>query len=322
MRAERLVDAPIVSPDSHSSIGPNIQGPSLIRVPDWVPSPLGAYYLYFADHKGAYIRLAYADALAGPWTVHAPGSLQLAESGFLTEPPEVPREMVERAEALVETMKLPSDVVHDLGTPHIASPDAHVDAEGRRIVLYYHGLHAAGLQLTRVATSTDGLHFDARPELLGPSYFRAFAHDGRTYAMAMPGEFYRSDDGLGGFEAGPTLFNPHMRHAALLTREDTLHVFWTQVGDAPERILWSTIDISGDWTTWKASDPVEVLRPARDWEGADAPLVPSVRSVAPVHANQLRDPAVFEENGHVFMLYAVAGEGGIAIAELHGLPSA
>jgi hypothetical protein len=25
------------------------------------------YYLYFADHKGDYIRLAYAEALMGPW---------------------------------------------------------------------------------------------------------------------------------------------------------------------------------------------------------------------------------------------------------------
>ena len=49
---ERLADRPIISPDLHSSIGTNIQGPSMIRVPDWVESPLGRYYLYFADHKG------------------------------------------------------------------------------------------------------------------------------------------------------------------------------------------------------------------------------------------------------------------------------
>jgi len=32
--------------------------------------------------------------------------------------------------------------------------------------------------------------------------------------------------------------------------------------------------------------------------------------------NQLRDPAILEENGRVYLLYAVAGESGIAIAEL------
>jgi hypothetical protein len=31
---------------------------------------------------------------------------------------------------------------------------------------------------------------------------------------------------------------------------------------------------------------------------------------------QLRDPAIFRENGHTYILYSVAGERGIAIAEL------
>ena len=44
VRVERLLDGPIITPDLHPSIGVNIQGPSLIRVPDWVPDPLGAYY--------------------------------------------------------------------------------------------------------------------------------------------------------------------------------------------------------------------------------------------------------------------------------------
>jgi len=33
--------------------------------------------------------------------------------------------------------------------------------------------------------------------------------------------------------------------------------------------------------------------------------------------NQLRDPAIFEEDGRVWLLYAIAGESGIALAELH-----
>ncbi|MDP4744114.1 MAG: hypothetical protein NWS22_04645, partial [Porticoccaceae bacterium] len=51
----RLVDGPIIGPETDPSIGNNIQGPSMIRVPDWVENPLGQYYLYFADHKGQYI---------------------------------------------------------------------------------------------------------------------------------------------------------------------------------------------------------------------------------------------------------------------------
>ena len=75
VRVERFLDSPIITPSLHPSIGENIQGPSLIRVPDWVENRLGTYYLYFADHKGRYIRLAYADDLLGPWQIHPAGSL-------------------------------------------------------------------------------------------------------------------------------------------------------------------------------------------------------------------------------------------------------
>jgi hypothetical protein len=103
----RLPGNPIITPESDPSIGTNINGPSLIRVPAWVEKPLGKYYLYFADHNGKYLRLAYADRLEGPWRIHRPGTLQLAGSHF---------------------------------TDHIASPEAVVDDEHRRIRLYYHGL--------------------------------------------------------------------------------------------------------------------------------------------------------------------------------------
>ena len=78
IRVERLLSEPIIAPGIHPSIGENIQGPSLIRVPDWIEDPLGAYYLYFADHKGLYIRMAYADDLKGPWRIYAPGSLPVS----------------------------------------------------------------------------------------------------------------------------------------------------------------------------------------------------------------------------------------------------
>ena len=316
--ARRLMDRPIISPDLHPGIGVNIQGPSLIRVPDWIEGRLGAYYLYFADHKGSYIRLAFADALAGPWRVHPPGSLHLAQSCFLTEPPVPARDELAAFEARYRQSgtSISHDVLSEITTPHIASPDVHVDPIGRRILMYFHGLDGVGHQVTRVATSRDGIAFDTRQEVLGRSYFRVFRHDGMTYGLAMPGQLYRSSDGLEGFEPGPILFNPNMRHAAVLHRGDALYVFWTQVGDAPERILLSRIDLSGDWHQWQDDTPVEVLRPERSWEGAGAPLTPSVRSTAYGQVNQLRDPAIFEEHGRIYLLYAVAGESGIAIAEV------
>lgn len=313
LRVERMLDAPIIDASTDSSIGTNIQGPSLIRAPDWLEAPLGRYYLYFADHKGSYIRLAYADALTGPWSVYAPGSLQLEESHFPVVPPEVPPAMRDR---LVARTPAGLDPLREATTPHIASPDMHVDDAARSIVMVFHGLEGPGYQVSRVATSRDGIHFEARPEILGRSYMRVFRHGGMTYGMAMPGRFYRSRDGLTGFEEGPLLFNADMRHAALLKQGQTLYVFWTRAGDAPERILLSTVDLAGDWTRWKEAESTEVLRPERDWEGARATVEPSLRGPVYGQVNQLRDPAIYVEGDRTFLLYAVAGESGIAIAEV------
>ena len=158
---------------------------------------------------------------------------------------------------------LAHDALYEATAPHIASPDVHVDDANGRIVMYFHGLDDVSTQVTRVATSPDGIRFTARPERLGRTYMRVFRHDDYTYAMSMPGQFYRSKDPLGGFETGPLLFNPDMRHAALLKRGNTLFVFWTEVGETPERIKLSRIDIAGDWMSWQATPGVEVLRPER-----------------------------------------------------------
>lgn len=318
VRITRLLDHPIITPELHPSLGVNIQGPSLIRVPDWVPGKLGNYYLYFADHKGHYIRLAYADQLTGPWQVYVPGSLQIEESFFTPTRPEVSDQRMAELIAARQSSgyRVSHDLAMELTEPHIASPDVHIDDANQRIIMYYHGLEDAAFQHSRVATSANGIHFSAREENLGRTYFRTFNYGGFTYALAMPGQLYRSRDGFSDFEEGPRLFVPNMRHSAVVVRDHTLYVFWTRVGDVPESILLSTIDLQGDWMQWRDSEPELVLQPERNWEGADAPLEPSVRSTAYGHVNQLRDPALYEENGQFYLLYAVAGESGIAIARL------
>lgn len=288
-RAVRLGDGPIITPATDASIGSNIAEPSLIRVPDWVSGPLGRYYLYFADHGGRYIRMAYADDIHGPWRIYRPGVLHIEQTPFSAQ---------ERGS-------------------HIASPDVHVDHGRRRLVMYFHGLEREpNEEVTRAATSNDGLVFASGAEVLGLAYWRAFPFKGMTYAMAMPGQFYRSRNPLGGFEPGPKLFNDNMRHGSVVVRGNQLKVAWTQVGDAPERVYLSTIEAQGPWDKWKASPAMELLRPERNWEGARLPLEPSVRGAASTPANQLRDPTFFEDRGRLFMVYAVAGERGLALSEV------
>ncbi len=57
--------------------------------------------------------------------------------------------------------------------------------------MYFHGLEDFLKQVSRVAVSSDGIHFEGHPEILGRSYFRVFHYGGLTYALAMPGIVYR-----------------------------------------------------------------------------------------------------------------------------------
>ena len=287
MNVRRLDTNPIITPDMDERMGQNINGPSLIRVPDWVPDPLGRYYLYFGHHRGTYIRLAYADELEGPWRIHTPGVLDLEESLF---------------------------------GRHIASPDVHVLDGSREIRMYFHG---GGLpqpspwgQCTRLATSADGIHFTALEELLGSSYWRVFWWDGFWYTLEMPGVFRRSRTGISEWEEGPTLFTPDLRHPALRVNGERLDVYYSNAGDCPERILQATIDLALDWMDWTASESITLLDPEVDYEGVNCPLEPSRRGAINEPVHQLRDPGIYEEDGRIYLLYAVAGEHGIAIAEL------
>jgi hypothetical protein len=283
MKIVRFKRNPIIIPNMDRRMGSNINGPSLIRIPEWVEDPLGRYYLYFAHHHGKYIRLAYSDKIDEAWTIYEPGTLKLEDSFFVG---------------------------------HVASPDMHVDNDNQEIRMYYHGPVSEGVQRTRVAISKDGISFKASPEILGVSYFRVFQWDNYYYALGMPGIFYKSMTGLSNFMRGPTLFTKDMRHSALKLDGNTLSVLYSIVHDSPERILLSTIKLRPNWMEWKESESKIILEPEKDYEGAKLPLEPSIRGWAPKRVRQLRDPAIFCENGRTYLLYSVAGEQGIAIAEI------
>jgi hypothetical protein len=122
-----------------------------------------------------------------------------------------------------------------------------------------------------------------------------------TYALAMPGLFYRSTDGLQDFEPGPTLFNPNMRHSAVMKRGSELWVFWTQVGHVPERILLSRIDIT------RRLEQLEGRPPYRD---PPAGTQLGGRQCSPTHRQQeeIAMPDVAALSGFIERSAALAGE--------------
>ena len=323
--AARFPENPLVSVSTSDSLGDNVNGPSVIRVPGWIPHPLGRYYMYFAHHKGAYIRLAYSNSLAGPWKIYEPGVLNVRDTIFYRPQPDPP--------------KSPSTLY-----THVASPEIFIDNANKRLVMYVHGMwtdlkpwpsdpatalkwmrdnHYA--QYTQTTVSRDGIHFDPRPGItLKTSYLRAFRGNGSYYGMARLGVLARTNDPLATFELGPNPFanGPYagrVRHVAVLLRGNTLYVFFSAIGDAPEKILLSTIPLTDDWSTWKASTPLEVLAPREPYECPNLPVTPSKAGESEGPENALRDPAVFEENGRVTLFYSVCGEQGIGAADVTAL---
>lgn len=287
MQITRLPDNPILYPFMDRWMGQNINGPSAIEAPEWLPNRRGRYYLYFAHHYGTYIRLAYADHPEGPWRTYEDGVLDVRQSYFID---------------------------------HIASPDIHVDNTRREIHMYFHGVvetDPAIKQGARLAVSYDGLNFSVRPDILGPPYIRAFHWRGATYALARLAALSRSPDGLQPFEPGPDCgFPPDVRHVAVALRGDVLHVVYSCIGDAPERLYHTTIALTEDWREWKVNPPREILRPGRDYEGADKKIEPSKIGAILSPVNELRDPDFFHADGEDYLLYSIAGEHGVAIAKI------
>ena len=295
----RCENNPLITPDSSPSIGDNINGPSVIRVPEWVRNPLGRYYMYFAHHRGKYIRMAYADNLSGPWTIYQSGVLHLEQAPFLKN--------------------------------HIASPDVLIDWKNKLIQMYFHGPVRAGkkVQRTCMATSKDGLLFHPDNKILGRSYFRVFQWDGHVYAVSAGGLLYRCEDECGdwskrkkGLLLPVTVDDEYgrrtgvkTRHSAVMVADGLLYLFHSRKRDAPERILVSTVRLTGDWNQWTASEPIDVIRPREIYEGIQYPIKPS-KGGPGTHVHQIRDPYVFKEDGKYYLFYSVAGEMGIAMAEV------
>lgn len=325
---QRFSQNPLVTPSSMEQSGysvteaENINGPSVIRAPAWLPNRRGDYYLYFAHHSGDAIRLAYSDSLEGPWKMHTTGSPILGLGQGIA---------VAGGEA---------SIFH-----HIASPDVHVDESNRAIVMYFHGpvATANGEQLpeqkTFVATSRNGLDFVVEPHtpILGESYFRVFDWRGRTYAISnrgwlwrAPEEFNPLEPGLetsisDAWERGPSPLLEYVqgsepallpRHSTVRVVEDSLDVFVTYIGHDPERILHTRIALLPDWEEWRVVGLTEVLRPELDYEGAELASSPSVGG-AQTNVSQLRDPYLFvDADSQSYLFYSVKGELGIAGATI------
>jgi hypothetical protein len=292
--------------------GDSINGPSLIRVPSWVKSPLGKYYLYFAHHTGKYIRLAYADKLEGPWKMYEPGALRIEDQKLVRS--------------------------------HIASPEAVIDDARKEIVLFYHGQVVSNGekqgQRSGAAVSPDGLHFKPLDQIVGAAYLRVFRHGNLWYSLVGSGALGETDDlhkpfkpvaDIIGDDIVDALYPKDLngprkptkgkerfsiRHVGTDAEGNRLVVYFSCVGQMPEHIMATVVDMSGPAALWKAKGTLEVMRPEQAWEGASVAAAHSVGGKSLELENSLRDPGVFREGGQAWLIYAAAGEHGMGIVKV------
>ena len=322
IHAERFLDSPIVHQQMCESLGNNINGPTIIRVPEWIEKPLGRYYLYFAHHEGQHIRMAFSNSIAGPWTIHKPGVLHLKQSLFPFDP------------ASIQVSMENADPLSLFGVqdhrPHIASPDVLIDDAKQRVLLYFHGMIENGDQKTRLAASENGLDFAPLPDLFDHYYYRVFEYCDTYWAISWGGYVFKAQSPEGPFErvtspfeCAPVCSSSHViRHVAVFRTGNRLLLFFSRIGDCPERILYCDVQLMPNIEDWHVSEPRELLTPVDDWEGADLPIAPSQAGAVYNAVHALRDPHVFKDtDGRVYLSYCGAGEHAIGIVELKGIVS-
>jgi len=333
--ARPIIHAGLFASIGRAADGENMNGPSVVRVPDWIPperraDPRARYYMYFAHHVGTYIRMAWAERIEGPWALFAGtgpdarGVLDLGARRVLPIAPDI--ELRE----------------------YVASPDIHVDAAARRLVMYFHAPAAwRGEELsqrTHVALSGDGLRFAPGivPVALAASYPRLFEHRGRPFQFAFGGALFAppARDPMwtapSGYDfrqtawprvgtpfadalAAPAFEGHRVRHVGVLARSGRVEVFFTLIGATPETILLTELDTAAaDPRDWRVTVPFEeVLRPEVAWEGADLPHAQSRSGQAPEDIHQMRDPRPFiDVDSGVYLFYTARGEDAIGVARL------
>lgn len=206
--------------------------------------------MYFADHRGDRIKLAYVNSPEGPWQIYQPGTLRL-----------------DQADAFFD---------------HIASPDVHVDEGAKQIRMYFHGVaHETGQQQTGISFSTDGITFNALRDIQGLFYYRVFEHNGWYYAIAKNNNegfmaIYRARTGVSDLEFGRN-FLPDARHAAVRVEDNKLEIYYSRVGihqngSSAQSLILATIGKVGSPQSEKRSYARSVLMKAANILLQSAPM--------------------------------------------------
>ncbi len=274
--------------DTTISKDTNINGPCLIKVPDFILNKLGNYYLYFAHHHGKYIRMAYSDNICGPYNIFNGGVLSLDSNN---------------------------------GFDHVASP--HVIIKNNKLILYYHSFDKNKKnQITYQAESIDGINFLSTNDIISYPYFSCFDYKKKIYGIAMKMKM-KSNQIIYNYDTDNNKFIefcnllPDTRHCFIKEINNKLYAFYSIVGDCPEHICYCEIICDGNNFIALINNNKSLIYPELEYEHGNMLPIKSKYGAEYKTINQLRDPYIYIENDIVYILYTICGEQGIAIAIIH-----
>lgn len=276
----------------------NICNPCLVKVPDWCKNKLADYYLFYADHKGKFIKLAYSNNLFSKWKIKKGGVIHIRQF---------------------------NDAIN-----HIASPEIYIDSKKKEVILFTHSHSKSQVgQWTYISKSKDALNFEVVNNIpIAPFYFRMFQYNEYYYALTKGGALWKSKNFSQKFSQCQNLFyrdksndklhnyDGAVRHLCVIIESNSLIVFYTKIGDKPEKIYFSKLNLKLDEKKWFFKKEFELMRPEKNFEGKDIKLTKSMPGDTLKPENALRDPHVLKILNNYFLTYCVKGEFGIAIAEL------
>ena len=278
-----------------------VNGPIVIRAQH--PSELkGRIVLITSNHK----------------TSHHPIRMFLAPQGWTTT--SLSRSILDSLDSSGEldfwTEVTPQISIEAIGACEekaIHSPDILYSPQENLYYMHAH-LHRCkqhGKQPTAVFTSPDLLHWNisnvADPFVANNLFYaRLFHYKGQLYGIAKSQE--TSTGSMVLFES--TSFRSDykvihklaqgVRHVGLHRKQDTLFIFFTLIGDEPERIFLSTIDLTQPPSKWELRPGPEIMKPPN----TNSPLKISKPGAAPCHhVQELRDPFRTSHNPYVTPLH-------------------
>ncbi len=278
----------------------SICNPCIIRTPAWFKKKLGKYYLYFADHRGTFIKLLFSNDLNKNWK-------------FLNK----------------KILNIKSKSKLDAYN-HIASPEVFINNKEKKIYMFTHSHSRSKIgQWTYLSISNDGINFVKKfNNPLAPFYFRLFKHKNNFYGIVKGGDLWRSKQINFKYKKYQNLItqkvsktnlhnkNKSIRHVGILKKKNYLHCVFSRIGDKPERIFYTKINLHKKFEKWKFQKIKELIRPIFAYEGSNIKLKKSKPGDAPKPENALRDPYLFSDKGKTYLIYCVKGEKNFAICEL------